>query len=267
MPDTPQQIVDRVVAQLADVLATTAGQTVRPLPAVGGGAIDWQVPLTIGGAVDASLTLGLTDTAANRVTALVLMAEGAQSEADIADTLREIVTQATAAYVQEAQGRVTLAVGAPRRESATPPPGAWQHDLVMDGDEPPRVAFWLPPSAATTTSAPTEPTRAPAVAGPSSHHTGPQSGAASGGRNLDVVLDLELPITVRFGETRLTLDALSRLGPGSLIDLERSPDEPVELLVNGRLVARGDVVVVGGCYGVRVRDVVSTADRLRTLEG
>jgi flagellar motor switch protein FliN/FliY len=92
-------------------------------------------------------------------------------------------------------------------------------------------------------------------------------GAAGSPRNLDVVLDLELPITVQFGETQLTLDALSRLGPGSMVDLERSPDDPVDLLVNGRLIARGEVVVVSGSYGVRISQVVSTADRLRTLEG
>ena len=51
-----------------------------------------------------------------------------------------------------------------------------------------------------------------------------------------------------------------------MIDLARSPDDPVDLLVNGRLVARGQVVVVSGCYGVRVSEVVSPADRLRSLE-
>jgi flagellar motor switch protein FliN/FliY len=51
-----------------------------------------------------------------------------------------------------------------------------------------------------------------------------------------------------------------------MIDLARSPDDPVDLLVNGHLVARGQVVVVAGCYGVRVNEVVSPADRLRSLE-
>ena len=80
------------------------------------------------------------------------------------------------------------------------------------------------------------------------------------------MLDIELPITVRFGETQMTLESLARLGPGSMIDLDRSPDDPVDLLVNGRLVARGQVVVVSGCYGIRVNEVVSPADRLRSLE-
>jgi hypothetical protein len=56
------------------------------------------------------------------------------------------------------------------------------------------------------------------------------------------------------------------LGPGSVIDLGRSPDEPVDVLISNRVVARGDVVIVSGNYGVRVRDVVSQTERARSLE-
>jgi flagellar motor switch protein FliN/FliY len=83
--------------------------------------------------------------------------------------------------------------------------------------------------------------------------------------NLDLILDIDLPLTVRFGETDMTLLALTRLGPGSVIDLGRSPEDPVDILVNGRLVARGEVVVVSGNYGVRIVEVISAADRLRTV--
>ena len=75
--------------------------------------------------------------------------------------------------------------------------------------------------------------------------------------NLDLILDIDLPMSVRFGRTELALGALTRLGPGSIIDLGRSPEEPVEVLVSGRVIARGDVVVVGGNYGVRITDLVS----------
>ena len=57
------------------------------------------------------------------------------------------------------------------------------------------------------------------------------------------------------------------MGPGSLVELSRQPDDPVDVLINGRLVARGEVVVVAGNYGVRVTQVVSAAERLRTLNG
>lgn len=258
MADELQVVAERIVAHLADVLAMTSGQAVRALPAVGAGAVEWQVPLTLTGAHDTTLIVGVAAAAAQRITGVVLGGGHVLGDPDVADALKELIAQATAAYVNQASTGLTIAVGLPLREPVTPPPAAWQHDLVMDGDDPPRLAVWTPSAAGAIASAMpmgSASVRTSAASTPGAH------------RNLDVVLDLELPITVRFGETRLTLDALARLGAGSLIDLERAPDDPVELLVNGRLVARGEVVVVAGCYGVRIREVVSAADRLRSLEG
>jgi flagellar motor switch protein FliN len=84
--------------------------------------------------------------------------------------------------------------------------------------------------------------------------------------NLDLVLDVELPLVVRFGRTTLSLKALSGLGPGSIVDMGRSPDDPVELLVSDKVVAYGEVVIVDGSYGLRITDLVSRMDRLRALE-
>jgi flagellar motor switch protein FliN len=86
-------------------------------------------------------------------------------------------------------------------------------------------------------------------------------------RTLDVILDIDLPLIVRFGRTTMPLKALTALAPGSVVDLGRSPDEPVEVLVSNRVVAKGEVVIVAGNYGVRIRDVVSPAERARSLEG
>ena len=83
---------------------------------------------------------------------------------------------------------------------------------------------------------------------------------------IDVILDIDLPVVVRFGHTELPLRTLTRLGPGSVIDLGRSPDDPVEVMVSDRVIARGEVVIVGGNYGIRILDVVSTTERMRTME-
>jgi flagellar motor switch protein FliN/FliY len=83
---------------------------------------------------------------------------------------------------------------------------------------------------------------------------------------LDAILDIDLPVVVRFGRSELPLRAVTRLAPGSVIDLGRSPDDPVELLVSDRVVARGEVVVVGGNYGIRIVDVVSPSERMRSME-
>ena len=63
----------------------------------------------------------------------------------------------------------------------------------------------------------------------------------------------------------MPLSALTRLGPGSVIDLGRSPDDPVDVLVNGKVLARGEVVVVSGYYGVRITEILGAADRIRSL--
>lgn len=83
--------------------------------------------------------------------------------------------------------------------------------------------------------------------------------------NLGVILDIDLPVVVRFAQARMTLQALSRLGPGSVVDLDRAPEDPVEVLVNGRIIARGQVVVVAGNYGVRISEVLNADERLRLM--
>ncbi len=91
----------------------------------------------------------------------------------------------------------------------------------------------------------------------------PPQGDAS---RIDVILDMDLPVVVRFGHTEMPLRTLTRLGPGSVIDLGRSPDEPVDVMVSNRVVARGEVVIVSGNYGIRIIDVVSPSERMPWLE-
>lgn len=83
---------------------------------------------------------------------------------------------------------------------------------------------------------------------------------------LDAVLDVDLPLVVRFGRAVMPLRALADLGPGSVVDMGRSPDESVELLVGDRIVARGEVVIVAGNYGVRITELVGGAKRAVELE-
>lgn len=74
---------------------------------------------------------------------------------------------------------------------------------------------------------------------------------------LDAILDVDLPLVVRFGRAMMPLRSVADLGPGSVVDMGRSPDEPVELLVGERLIARGEVVIVGGNYGVRITELTT----------
>jgi flagellar motor switch protein FliN/FliY len=83
--------------------------------------------------------------------------------------------------------------------------------------------------------------------------------------NIDLLLDVELPIVVSFGETAMPLKDVLKLGVGSVIELDKTVNDPVTLIVNQKPIARGEVVMVEGNYGVRILEVESTAERIRSL--
>jgi len=84
-------------------------------------------------------------------------------------------------------------------------------------------------------------------------------------RNLDLLLDLEMPVSVSFGSTRLALKDVAKLTTGSIVELNRALSEPVDIIVNNCAIARGEVMVVDGNFAVRIQEVMSKQDRLRSL--
>lgn len=84
-------------------------------------------------------------------------------------------------------------------------------------------------------------------------------------KNIERLLDVEMNVTVRFGTAEIPLREVVRFGVGSMVELDRTVDEPVELLVNNYPFARGEVVVVDGYYGVRVTEIGSAEERSQTL--
>ena len=83
--------------------------------------------------------------------------------------------------------------------------------------------------------------------------------------NIDQIMDVEVAVVVRFGEQEMPLAEVAQLGPGSVVELDRSPEQPVELLVNDRVFATGEVVVADGNYALRIQKILSPADRIRSL--
>jgi flagellar motor switch protein FliN len=81
------------------------------------------------------------------------------------------------------------------------------------------------------------------------------------GNQLGLLMDVELDVTLRFGQRNMTLREIMELDAGSIVELDRQVQEPAELLLEGRLIARGEVVVVDGNYGLRVLEVVSPPDK------
>lgn len=84
-------------------------------------------------------------------------------------------------------------------------------------------------------------------------------------RNLDLILDIPLTVTVELGRSRMLINDLLQLGQGSVIELTKLVGEPLEVLVNQKLVARGEVVVVNEKFGVRLTDIVSPMERVQSL--
>ena len=85
-------------------------------------------------------------------------------------------------------------------------------------------------------------------------------------RNFELLLDIPLEVTVEIGRTRLPLRALLQLGAGSVIELTKLAGEPLDVLVNGRPIARGEAVMVNDKFGVRLTDVISPSERLAGLK-
>jgi flagellar motor switch protein FliN/FliY len=83
--------------------------------------------------------------------------------------------------------------------------------------------------------------------------------------NLDLIVDIPVRITVELGRTRKTIGEVLALGPGSVVELNKMAGEPVDVLVNGKLIARGEVVVIDESFGIRVTDIVSRAERIRSM--
>jgi flagellar motor switch protein FliN/FliY len=95
-------------------------------------------------------------------------------------------------------------------------------------------------------STPRSPAEAPRTAEPS--------------RAAPLLMGVKLPIRVLLGRTQLRLRDIAELGSGAVVELDCSPDDPVEIMVNGRVIAQGEVVVVGGNYGVRITKIASRGE-------
>ena len=89
-------------------------------------------------------------------------------------------------------------------------------------------------------------------------------GLVSSPSELERVMDVRVALTVELGKRRVRIAEVIDFGPGSVIEFPKSADEPLDVLVNGQLVARGEAVVIGERYGIRITEVVSPNQRLRT---
>ncbi|MBI5408352.1 MAG: flagellar motor switch protein FliN [Nitrospirae bacterium] len=85
-------------------------------------------------------------------------------------------------------------------------------------------------------------------------------------RDIEFLLDIPVEITVQLGKTKMLIKELLQLGQGSVVELEKLAGEPMEIMANNRLIARGEVVVVNEKFGVRMTDIISPSERLSQLK-
>jgi flagellar motor switch protein FliN len=258
---TLTQYADALVAELSTafeaVLGGSVSATNSPPPQGDGWSVTFTATGDLVGTITAWMDRAGSAVLAQRVTGI----EGAPDDAVVADMLKEMWSQGGSALsLKEPFTGVKVSLGAPVPGDV----GEGQlasYTMAFAADASVQVAVTAAAQVAVPVPAPLAVT-AP-LGNVDASGARPSAGKSS---NLEVVLDIEMPLIVRFGRTLMTLKTLAALGPGSILDMGRSPDEPVEILVGEQVIARGEVVIVDGKYGVRITDLVSPSDRVRALE-
>jgi flagellar motor switch protein FliN len=93
----------------------------------------------------------------------------------------------------------------------------------------------------------------------------PDSGGMENAQNMDFLLDIPLEITVELGSSKITIGELLKLSQGSVVELNKLTDEPLDIFVNKKLMAHGEVVVVNEKFGIRLTNIVSPGERVKVL--
>ena len=94
----------------------------------------------------------------------------------------------------------------------------------------------------------------------------PTDGMAGAGNDLNMILDIPVQLTVELGRTRIPIKHILQLAQGSVVELDALAGEPMDVLVNGFLIAQGEVVVVNDKFGIRLTDIITPAERIRRLQ-
>ena len=196
----------------------------------------------------------------------VLHAAGIEDSdaASLKSTALETISQALSGLAQAMGGRLHREVTCAGGEEPVDPPGdaAWAslHLTLGEAAATLAIGFDVELLEALTVTPAAEPEPEATPESPSA--AGPPLGKS---KTFDLLLEVELPVSVSFGRAQVPLKNVLKLTTGSIIELNRSITEPVEVIVNNCVIARGEVVVVEGNFGVRIQQVISRAERLRTL--
>lgn len=223
----------------------------------------WEQPLSC--CSDGPIWTGAAEATWKSIGKLVLEAAGVDSapESEVQSTFLEIVRQAMSSLGTDIGQRISSQVTCEKGSQTAP---------RKTGREVFRVEVELPTQTVELFLVISDelPRAISAAEAPSQQLTpmqGPQQSMSSdgslGSRTFELLLDVEMPVSVSFGRATLKLQEALKLITGSMIELDRGLNDPVELLVNNCVIARGEVVVIEGNYGVRITEIVSQKERLQ----
>lgn len=199
----------------------------------------------------------------------------AVEEADARNTYLEILNQSLSGLAQSLSGRLGREVSCAQGDECTQAPTTAEWALVEvaypDAELPGIFLGFSPELIARLENPEHEPAEGQADQTQEARKpdTLPDALAAfvpQKSKTLELLLDVELPVSVSFGRAELPLKDVLKLTTGSIVELNRGISEPVEVIVNNCVVARGEVVVMDGNYGVRIHQIISPQERLRTLK-
>jgi flagellar motor switch protein FliN/FliY len=228
-----------------------------------GAILWWQHRFPLPGAP--SIWIGAPRNAWTQIAARVLGAAGVEDDSQARETYLEVLQQSLGELSRSAGRRWSRQVDCSGNEEAAAPEAA--EFYLVEATYPDAA---LPPLMVAVAGAPqgppleTDPPAATAMpGGPSA--ADPATHLPLTSRTFNLLMGVELAVSVSFGRVQLPLRDVLKLTAGSIIELNRTVDEPVEVIVNNCVVARGEVVVVEGNYGVRIDHILSRQERLEAL--
>jgi flagellar motor switch protein FliN/FliY len=269
-PALPKWLGDEFTSLLAGIFETMAGE--RPLiewetaAAPAEVTMHWWQPFS---GVEGSVWIAAAEKDWRGTADHVLRGAGIEEndDASLKSTFLEVAGQAFSGLAQELSGRLGREIlpGGGEEMAAASTDAAWiSTHLKMGTDEfvlMIGIEDRLLEALAAADSAP------PAVTDsePSPGGTSIPAPGHAESKTFELLLEVELPVSVSFGRAQIPLKDVLMLTTGSVVELNRSVSEPVEVIVNNCVIARGEVVVVEGNFGVRIQQVISRKERLRTL--
>ena len=266
IPKSPEWLLEEWASRFAGGFEAMAGEPLRhtaaaaPLPTKGETFV-WRQPFDL---VDgASVEIAIPAAGWRAVGCRILAAAGIEGagDEDSKPTYLEVLQQSLSGLASALSAAVGREVGCGKGSEINT--AASTHGITFEIEGQSFVCGSAPSAALVDSLRPPAPVPAPVPAGLAPQVAAPaQPQPASA---LELLYDVELPVSVSFGRAHLPVKEVLKLTSGSIVELNRGIAEPVEVIVNNCVIARGEVVVVEGNYGVRILEIVSRTERLRTL--